>query len=75
MNGKIVDNATGCLIQNETVDVNIELLNCGNLETEEFDVNLVSLNEKTEVIISNGSYSNISVNGTGMNSFPFQVAT
>ena len=70
----IVDNATGCLVQNETVDVNIELLNCGNLETGEFDVNLVSLNEKTEVIISNGLYSNISVNGTGTNLSPFQVS-
>ncbi len=70
----IVDNTSGCLIQNETVDVNIELLNCGNLETGTFDVNLVSLNEKTEVIISNGSYFNISVNGTGMNSSPFQIS-
>jgi len=70
----IVDNTTGNLIQNETVDVNIELLNCGNLETGEFDVNLVSLNEKTEVIISSSSYFNIFVNGAGMNSNPFQVS-
>ncbi len=69
----IVNNPDSCLIQNETAEVYITLVNCGNFDTGNFNANLISLNDKTEVISPNSSYTNIGINGTGINENPFQI--
>jgi len=70
----IVANPDSCLIQNNTEEVYLELQNCGNYETGDFYANLISLNDKTEVLISNRNYSNISVGTSGTNANYFQVS-
>ena len=70
----IIDNSDSCLIQNEISDVCIELMNCGNVDSGNFSVSLFSLNDKTEILSSNSPYSNIIIDGTGINEIPFQIA-
>jgi len=70
----IVDNPDSCLIQNNTEEIYIELQNCGNYESGDFSADLVSLNDKTEVLISNRNYANISIDDYGTNSSYFQVS-
>ncbi len=70
----IVDNSTNCLIPNTTQNINIEFLNCSDISTDEFSVNLISLNEKTDIILSESNYDNILGNSTGINSSSFQIS-
>ncbi|MCK4311441.1 MAG: T9SS type A sorting domain-containing protein [Candidatus Cloacimonetes bacterium] len=63
----IVDNSSNCLIQNEIGNVIIELKNCGNNESGNFNVNFISQDEKVEIINAFSSYENILVNNSGCN--------
>jgi len=70
----IVNNPDSCLIQNNTEEVYIEFQNCGNYETGDFSANLITLNDKTEILISNRNYSNIPVGTYGTNTNYFQIS-
>jgi hypothetical protein len=65
----IVQNSSNCLIQNETTDVTIELLNYGNFETSNFQAELICTNENVIVENSISNYSNILQDGTGIGNF------
>ena len=69
----IVQNTSECLLQNENNMVNIELLNCGGLETGEMNVQLIPQNSNTSVLAGQSSYFSLPVNNTGMNETTFQV--
>ena len=63
----IVENSSNCLIQNESSNVTIELKNCGNSDSNNFNVNLISQNDKVEIINAYSSYANIPINNIGNN--------
>ncbi|MCK4694850.1 MAG: hypothetical protein KAT74_03765, partial [Candidatus Cloacimonetes bacterium] len=63
----IVENSSNCLIQNESSNVTIELKNCGNSESNDFNVNFISQNDKVEIINAYSSYANIPINNFGNN--------
>lgn len=50
----IPQNVSNCLIQNETNEITIELLNCGSYETGAFQAELICLNENA--IVENSLY-------------------
>ncbi len=72
----IIENSPNCLIQNESSDIMIELKNCGNNDSNNFNVNFISQNEKVEIINAFSSYDNIPINssGTNLNTFTVNVA-
>jgi len=63
----IVENSSNCLIQNESSNVTIELKNCGNNDSNNFNVNFISQNNKIEIINAYSSYANIPINNFGNN--------
>ena len=63
----IVDNSSNCLIQNESSNITIELKNCGNSDSNNFNVDFISQNDKVEIINAYSSYANIPVNNFGNN--------
>ena len=69
----IVNNAEGCLLQNEVNEVYLQLLNCGNLDSEALEVDLLSMNTNSEIISGTSSISPLTVNTTGMTAVPFQI--
>ncbi|RLC44207.1 MAG: hypothetical protein DRH57_09380, partial [Candidatus Cloacimonadota bacterium] len=69
----IVNNVDSCLIQNQTAEVYIALKNCGNYNSGDFNANLVSLNDKTNVVSHNSYYTNIMVDSIGISVNPFQI--
>ncbi|HPR18765.1 MAG TPA: C25 family cysteine peptidase, partial [Candidatus Cloacimonadota bacterium] len=66
-------NANNCLLQGVVNEVNIELLNCGILDAQSFDVQLFTQNENASVIGGTSSYEPIAANSTGTNSSTFQI--
>ncbi|MCF7792443.1 MAG: T9SS type A sorting domain-containing protein [Candidatus Cloacimonetes bacterium] len=68
-----VANLEECLMQNQTNDFYIELLNCGSMQAEVFQVELFSLNNNATIISGSSSYPQISMNGTAWNQDVFQV--
>ncbi|MCK4655175.1 MAG: hypothetical protein KAU01_12105, partial [Candidatus Cloacimonetes bacterium] len=68
----IVNNLQGKLIQNTACEVNIELLNCGDINSDEVYVNLTSLNYNTNVISGTSTFPSIPVNNTAINLAPFE---
>ena len=69
----MVNNAEGCLLQNEVNEVYLQLLNCGNLDSEALEVDLLSMNTNSEIISGTSSISPLTVNTTGMTAVPFQI--
>jgi hypothetical protein len=69
----MVNNAEGCLLQNEVNEVYLQLLNCGNLDSEALEVDLLSMNTNSEIISGTSSISPLTVNTTGMTAIPFQI--
>ncbi|MDP8202468.1 MAG: C25 family cysteine peptidase [Candidatus Tenebribacter burtonii] len=65
----LVQNSTNCLIQNETADITIELLNCGNYQTGNFQAELICINENAVIENSISNYTNIQQNNTGIGNF------
>jgi hypothetical protein len=63
----IVENSSNCLIQNESSNITIELKNCGNNDSNNFNVNFISQNDKVEIINAYNSYANIPINNFGNN--------
>jgi hypothetical protein len=69
----MVNNAEGCLLQNEVNEVSIQLLNCGNLDSEALDVDLLGMNTNSEIISGISAINPIVINSTGITIDPFQV--
>ncbi|MCD6177411.1 MAG: T9SS type A sorting domain-containing protein [Candidatus Cloacimonetes bacterium] len=65
----LVQNSTNCLIQNETADITIELLNCGNYQTGNFQAELICINENAVIENVLANYVNIQQNETGTVNF------
>jgi hypothetical protein len=61
------------LLQNELNTVNIDLLNCGNLDCGEFIAQLIPENDNISVVSNQSLYDPIAVNGTGTNVNAFEV--
>jgi Peptidase family C25/Propeptide_C25/FlgD Ig-like domain len=69
----IVQNADECLLQNETNTVNIELLNCGNLETGDLNVQLIPQNDNINIPANQSTYESLQIDDTGTNVSAFEV--
>ncbi len=69
----MVNNAEGCLLQNEVNEVYLQLLNCGNLDSESLEVDLRSMNTNSEIISGTSSISPLTVNTTGLTAAPFLI--
>jgi len=65
----LVQNSTQCLLQNQTVDVIIELLNCSEYETGVFQTELTCINENAIVEDAVFNFSSILQNETGSGNF------
>ncbi len=65
----IVQNSTQCLIQNQTTNILIELQNCGNFGTGNFQAELICTNENAIIEDAFSSFVNIPQNGTGTGIF------
>jgi len=68
-----VQNFSQCLIQNQTVDISIELMNYGNIETGDFQAELICINGNAEIEQAFVDYTNIQQNGTGIGEGFFSV--
>ncbi|MDA3814209.1 MAG: C25 family cysteine peptidase [Candidatus Cloacimonetes bacterium] len=68
----IVQNSSNCLIQNETTDITIELLNCGNYETGNFQSELICTNENAIIEDAFFSFTNIQQEEMGIGTFTVQ---
>jgi len=62
-------NPSNCLIQNETTNITIELMNYGNYDTSDFRAELICTNEKAIIENSISNYTNIQQNDTGIGNF------
>lgn len=62
-------NSSNCLIQNESTNITIELMNYGNFGTGDFQAELICTNAKTVIENSLFNYANIPQNGTGVGNF------
>ncbi len=69
----IVNNAEGCLLQNEVNEVSIQLLNCGTLDSEALEVDLLSMNANSNMVSGISAINPIVVNSTGITIDLFQV--
>jgi len=69
----LVNNAEGCLLQNEVNEVSIQLLNCGDLDSESLDVDLLSMNTNSNIVNGTSSIGPLAVNTTGTTVAPFQI--
>ncbi len=67
-----VQNSSNCLIQNELANITIELLNCGNFETSDFQAELICTNENVIVEDAFSSFVNIQHDETGTGNFTVQ---
>ena len=70
----IAQNSSNCLIQNEATDISIELLNYGNIETGNFQAELICTNENAIIENSIFNYSNILQDDYGNGNFSITPA-
>ena len=69
----IVDNPEGCLMQNETNSVNIEILNSGSQDAAELIISIQSLNDNCTIESGESTFPAILVGATGINTVPFEI--
>jgi subtilisin-like proprotein convertase family protein len=66
--------ANGVADPGETFDVNLEVMNVGNLAAGGVSAVLTSANPLVQVVAGTSTYNDLSIGGSGLNATPFTVA-